>query len=64
MVSKVVKFIVTALFAVAGVHAAQNQLQQITVSPNPNNVGIYVYRPTKVAASPPLIVAIHFCTGG
>ncbi|KZW00592.1 alpha/beta-hydrolase [Exidia glandulosa HHB12029] len=63
MVSKIIKSAVAALLAVAGVQAAQNQLQQITVSPNPNNVGLYVYRPTRIAANPPLIVAIHFCTG-
>lgn len=63
MVSKVFKSVIAGLLAVAGVHAAQNQLQQVTVSPNPNNVGIFVYRPTRVAANPALIVAIHFCTG-
>lgn len=52
------------LAAAAGVQAAQNQLQQVTgVSPNPNNVGFFLYRPTRVAAKPPLIVAIHYCSG-
>ncbi|KAL1747360.1 carbohydrate esterase family 1 and carbohydrate-binding module family 1 protein [Schizophyllum fasciatum] len=39
-------------------------LQQVTnFGTNPTNVGMYVYRPTTVAASPALIVAIHYCTG-
>ncbi|KAI0034042.1 putative acetylxylan esterase A [Vararia minispora EC-137] len=38
-------------------------LHQITnFGTNPNNVGMYVYRPAKVAANPPLILAIHECT--
>lgn len=45
--------------------AAQNQLQQVTanIGPNPNNVGMFVYKPTKLASPTPLIVAIHQCTG-
>ncbi|KAI0373431.1 alpha/beta-hydrolase [Pilatotrama ljubarskyi] len=30
---------------------------------NPNNVGMFVYRPKNVAAKPPLIVASHYCSG-
>ncbi|OCH90798.1 putative acetylxylan esterase A [Obba rivulosa] len=30
---------------------------------NPTNVGMFVYKPTKVASTPPLIVASHFCQG-
>ncbi len=37
-------------------------LHQITgFGTNPNNVGVYVYKPARVAANPPLIVASH-CT--
>ncbi|VDB82870.1 unnamed protein product [Peniophora sp. CBMAI 1063] len=39
-------------------------LTQITnFGTNPNNVGMFVYRPKTVAANPALIVASHFCTG-
>ncbi|KAI0779950.1 putative acetylxylan esterase A [Fomes fomentarius] len=30
---------------------------------NPNNVAVYAYKPAKVQAKPPLIVAIHYCSG-
>ncbi|KZV91662.1 putative acetylxylan esterase [Exidia glandulosa HHB12029] len=62
------KFFRSALVALLGLSSAlavQNQLVQVTddIGPNPNNVGIFLYRPTNVVANPPLIVAIHFCTG-
>ncbi|KAI0663646.1 acetyl xylan esterase [Cubamyces menziesii] len=39
-------------------------LHQITnFGPNPNNVGMYVYKPARVQSKPPLIVASHYCTG-
>jgi acetylxylan esterase len=40
-------------------------LQQITASgiSNPTNVGFYMYVPDKIAATPGIIVAIHYCTG-
>ncbi|OCH86101.1 putative acetylxylan esterase A [Obba rivulosa] len=39
-------------------------LYQITnFGTNPTNVGMYVYKPAKVASNPPLIVAIHYCSG-
>ncbi|KAF8893493.1 acetyl xylan esterase [Infundibulicybe gibba] len=58
-----VKFIVVAAVAVV-VEAAQGSLQQVTnFGTNPTNVGMFVYRPARVAASPPLIVAIHYCSG-
>ncbi|KAJ6627701.1 Alpha/Beta hydrolase protein, partial [Mycena sp. CBHHK59/15] len=38
-------------------------LQQVTnFGSNPTNVGMYVYKPTTVAAKPAVIVAIHECT--
>ncbi|KNZ72293.1 putative acetylxylan esterase A [Termitomyces sp. J132] len=45
-------------------NAATNQLQQLfNFSSNPTNVGIYLYCPMNVAASPALIVAMHYCGG-
>jgi acetylxylan esterase len=40
-------------------------LTQVTgfSSSNPSNTLMYIYVPTKLAANPPIIVAIHFCTG-
>ncbi|KLO11340.1 alpha/beta-hydrolase [Schizopora paradoxa] len=57
--------IFVSLLGALTVRAAQNQLQQITanIGPNPNNVGMFVYKPTKLASPLPLIVAIHQCTG-
>src|ERR1700753_3314756 len=59
------KTLVAALVVVAGVRGAQNQLQQVTanIGPNPNNVGMFVYKPSRLASPLPLIVAIHYCTG-
>ncbi|KAI0257853.1 Alpha/Beta hydrolase protein [Gloeopeniophorella convolvens] len=50
--------------AIAGVQAAQNGLTQVTnFGTNPNNVGMFVYKPNKLASPLPLIVAIHYCQG-
>lgn len=46
------------------IDAATQPLTQITanIGPNPNNVGMYLYKPAKLASPLPLIVAIHECT--
>ncbi|KAJ7754215.1 carbohydrate esterase family 1 and carbohydrate-binding module family 1 protein [Mycena maculata] len=45
------------------VSALTSTLQQVTnFGSNPTNVGMYVYKPTTVTASPAVIVAIHECT--
>lgn len=61
----ILSFIATAILGATTVLGAANQLQKVTatISPNPNNVGFYVYKPTKLANPTPLIVAIHYCTG-
>jgi acetylxylan esterase len=40
-------------------------LTQVTnfASSNPTNTKMYIYVPAKLVAKPPVIVAIHFCTG-
>jgi acetylxylan esterase len=39
-------------------------LQQITnFGTNPSNLEMYVYRPDGLPANPPLLVAVHYCTG-
>src|ERR1700733_13236356 len=54
-----------ALVLATGALAAQNQLVQVTanIGPNPNNVAMFIYQPTKKATPYRLIVAIHYCTG-
>ncbi|KAJ7056038.1 carbohydrate esterase family 1 and carbohydrate-binding module family 1 protein [Mycena amicta] len=53
-----------ALFQVGLVAALTSTLQQVTnFGSNPSNVGMFVYKPTTVAAKPAVIVAIHYCTG-
>lgn len=56
---------ISLLAVVTSVYGAQNQLQQVTgnIGANPNNVGMFVYKPSKLASPTPLIVAIHYCTG-
>ena len=49
---------------VTGAFAAAGQLVQVTnFGPNPTNVGMFVYTPANLANPPPLIVAMHYCTG-
>lgn len=63
MLSSFVIATVGLLFA-SSAQAAANNLTQVTgVTPNPNNVGMYVYTPNKLTSPTPLIVAIHYCTG-
>ncbi|KAK0621922.1 carbohydrate esterase family 1 protein [Bombardia bombarda] len=43
---------------------AQAAIRQVTdFGPNTSKTKMYIYVPTKLAASPPVIVAIHYCTG-
>lgn len=45
--------------------ASAASLQKITESfqPNPRNVQGYVYKPDRVQAKPPILVAAHYCSG-
>jgi acetylxylan esterase len=47
--------------SLAGRAAQLTQVQNF--GDNPSGTGMYIYVPTKLAANPPIIVAIHFCTG-
>ena len=53
------------LLASAGLVAgAAGTLQQVaSFGANPTNAGMFVYKPTQLAAPAPLVVAMHFCTG-
>jgi len=59
------KLSLIAIAALQGVLAADNHLIHVTgdIGANPNNVGMYVYMPSKLAYPAPLIVAIHGCGG-
>ncbi|KAH7024922.1 carbohydrate esterase family 1 protein [Microdochium trichocladiopsis] len=45
--------------------ASAASLQKITENfgSNPRNVGFYIYKPDRVQAKPPILVAMHYCTG-
>ncbi|OLN81069.1 putative acetylxylan esterase A 3 [Colletotrichum chlorophyti] len=44
--------------------AAAASLQQVTnFGSNPSGAKMYIYVPDKLAAKPPVVVAIHYCTG-
>ncbi|KAL0950541.1 hypothetical protein HGRIS_007348 [Hohenbuehelia grisea] len=46
------------------VAALSSTLQQVTnFGSNPTGVQMFAYRPTKLASPPPLIIAMHYCTG-
>lgn len=46
------------------VNALSSTLQQVSnFGPNPTGVQMFLYRPTKLASPPPLIIAMHYCTG-
>lgn len=52
------------IFGAVGAQAASGQLQQVTnFGSNPTNVGMFLYKPAKVISNPPLIIAMHYCTG-
>lgn len=50
---------------ISSAYALNSSLQQITANfgANPTNVQMYVYKPSALAVPPPLIVAMHYCTG-
>ncbi|KAJ3711612.1 putative acetylxylan esterase [Lentinula raphanica] len=58
-------FLLLSSWSTLLVNAASQPLTQITanIGPNPNNVGMFLYKPAKLASPLPLIVAIHQCTG-
>jgi acetylxylan esterase len=65
MLASVFTLLAATLLSATSALAAQNSLQKITanIGSNPNNVGMYLYKPNKLASPLPLIVAIHYCTG-
>ena len=49
---------------ISGANALTSTLRQVTnFGTNPSGAGMYIYVPTKLAVNPPIIVAIHYCTG-
>lgn len=56
--------ILHVLAATGVAFAAQQQLVKVTnFGPNPTGVGMYVYKPSRLANPPPLLVAMHYCGG-
>ena len=56
----------TSLFTGSDAAAIEKRaaLTQVTnFGSNPSNTKMYIYVPAKLAAKPPVIVALHFCTG-
>lgn len=52
------------LLTASSVYGLTSSLVQVTnFGSNPTGVGIYLYKPTTVVANPPLILALHYCTG-
>lgn len=56
--------LLTVLSAAAGAFAAAGQLVQVSnFGSNPTNVGMFLYKPAKLASPTPLIIAMHYCSG-
>ncbi|KAJ3040207.1 hypothetical protein HDV00_011304 [Rhizophlyctis rosea] len=56
--------ILAAAALTSNVNALSSTLTQVTnFGTNPSGSNMYIYVPTKLAANPPIIVAIHYCTG-
>ncbi|KAL0767917.1 hypothetical protein CaCOL14_008892 [Colletotrichum acutatum] len=54
----------TAMTGLLAPLASAASLQQVTsFGANPSGAKMYIYVPDKLAASPPIIVAIHYCSG-
>ena len=49
--------------AVASTTFAASLTRVTNFGPNPNNVMMNIYVPDKVLANPPLILAMHYCSG-
>jgi acetylxylan esterase len=63
ILSNLLKALAISTFAVV-TNAAVNQLEEVVdFGINPTGVQMFVYKPTKIIHRPPLIVAIHYCTG-
>lgn len=63
-ISMLLKYFATLVAAAVGANAAAGSLQQVSnFGSNPTNVGMFVYKPAKLASPPPLIIAMHYCTG-
>lgn len=54
--------LITALLG-SGLASAASLTQVPSFGSNPSNVKMYIYVPDRLAPSPPVIVAIHYCTG-
>jgi acetylxylan esterase len=56
--------LVAAVVVLVAAPASAASLVQITnFGANPTNLGMYLYVPTSAGAHPPILVAVHYCTG-
>ena len=66
---KFLNSLASGLLALSGLASASSllkrgSLQQVTnFGSNPSGTKMYIYVPNKLAAKPPVIVAIHYCQG-
>ncbi len=55
--------IASGLMALAGLSSAAQLTQVTNFGANSSGAKMYIYVPDRLAASPPIIVAIHYCSG-
>lgn len=65
---RLVAVVIAALLAVAGailaLPASAASLVEVTdFGPNPTNLRMHLYVPDRVQQRPPVLVAVHYCTG-
>ncbi|KAJ3050435.1 hypothetical protein HK097_008613 [Rhizophlyctis rosea] len=50
--------------AITSINALTSTLQQVTnFGTNPGSAAMYIYVPTKLTSNPPIVVAVHYCSG-
>ncbi|KAI5825077.1 carbohydrate esterase family 1 protein [Schizophyllum commune Tattone D] len=54
---------ITSMLAAAGAASAASLQQVSNFGTNPTGVQMFIYVPDQLAANPPIIVAMHYCTG-
>src|SRR5690349_2528903 len=56
--------LLAAVVVLVAAPASAASLVQITnFGANPTNLGMYLYVPNNAGAHPPILVAVHYCTG-
>jgi len=63
MLSRLLTTTLVGLAGLAGLASSASLKQVTSFGSNPSNTKMYIYVPDKVASKPPIIVAIHYCSG-